>query len=248
MSKLIIENKEILGLPLNEYYMKNIQYKGLIFLQHGFGSKKERGTDYLAINLARLGYFCVSIDAYKHGERIEEPYISKALYLQYYEAYDVIENTAKDILLLFNKHYKKKYKNFDFIGISLGGMIGYYLSTITDNISKLIPAISSPMFTRLATIETDLEQQEKYDELLSAKKEYIKELDPYLNKNKIKFKSMFICNGTKDPVISHQHSVEFVAEMNNDLISIKLYEEGHVVSRKMQEDILGFIASEKVVL
>lgn len=248
MSKLIINNKEVLGLPLNEYYMKNGKYKGLVFLQHGFGSKKERGTDYLAINLARLGYFCVSIDAYKHGERIDEPYISEPLYLQYFEAYGVIEKTAKDISYLFEKHYKKYYNNFDFIGISLGGMVGYYLSTITNNISKIVPAISTPMFTRLAMTETEIVEQEKYDELLNGIKDYIKKLDPYLNKNMMKFKSMFICNGTEDEVISHTHSVQFAKEMNSDLIKIKLYEEGHVISRKMQEDILGFIVSEKVVL
>lgn len=248
MSKLIIDNKFIQELPLNEYYIENIEYKGLVFLQHGFGSKKERGTDYLAINLARLGYFCVSIDAYKHGERIEEPFITDSIYKRYAAAFNVIERTAKDIDRLFNNHYVKNYKNYDFVGVSLGGMIGYYLSTISNDISKLIPVISTPMFTRLAKEGKDIEGQDLYEKFIEQKEEYIKSIDPYFNKDKMSYDEIFILNGTEDNVISHTSSEEFYSEIAGDRSSFKLYEEKHNVSRTMQEDILSFIAEELVVL
>lgn len=248
MSKLIIDNKYVLGLPLNEYYVKNEKYNGLIFLQHGFGSKKERGTDYLAINLARLGYLCVSIDAYKHGQRIEEPFISEPIYKQYLEAFNVIENTSKDIDYLFKNHYKKKYKNYIFIGISLGGMVGYYLSTISKDITKLIPVISTPMFTKLSLQDRKLDEQDLYDKYIVDKQEYIKNIDPYLNKDKMHYDKIFIVNGVEDNVISYKHSKEFYNEIKGDKSKLKLYKEKHNVSREMQEDILSFVVNDKVVL
>ena len=69
----LINDYSYLGIPYSEYRRVDIKSKGLVFIQHGYESNKNKGADYLAINLARIGYTSVAIDAYKHGERIEEP-------------------------------------------------------------------------------------------------------------------------------------------------------------------------------
>ena len=55
-------------------------------------------------------------------------------------------------------------------------------------------------------------------------------------------------NDTLDSVIDYHPTVEFYEQYKNDNISLKLYEEGHAVNRKMQVDILEYISNEKVVL
>lgn len=248
MGKIVISNSCYDNIPYNVYYKENINYKGLVFVQHGFGSNKERGTDSISLNLARNNYFVVSVDAYKHGERIEEPFISGPAYKMFADAIDVVHLTAKDILRLYDNVFAKSFNSFDVIGISLGGMIAYLLSTFTNKINKLVPVISSPMFTKIVYLETEIDELEKYLEIVNKKRAEVELFDPSKNIDKMKYKKMFILNGTKDTVIPKRHSEAFYEQFSVDNVTFKLYEEGHNVSRGMQEDILSFITDKSVRL
>jgi len=248
MDRIIINNCFFENIPYNEYFKENTAYKGLVFVQHGFGSNKERGTDTLGLNLARNNFFVVSVDAYKHGERISEPFISGPAYQMFASAIDVVHFTAKDILKIYTELYQKSFSSFDMIGISLGGMVAYLLSTFTSKINKLVPVISSPMFTKIVYLETEIEDLDKYLEIVNEKREEVECFDPSKNVDKMKYKKMFILNGTKDTVIPKRHSEAFYEQFGVDNVSFKLYEEGHNVSRTMQEDILSFIADKSVRL
>ncbi len=248
MNKIIINNKIFQEIPFNEYYLKHYTYKGLVFVQHGFQSNKNRGGDYLAINLARLGFFVIAVDAFKHGDRIAEPYISGQEYKRYADVFEVVTHTAIDILSIYQSRYAKKYKVFDFIGVSMGGLIAYQVAMQTDKIRKLVPVISSPKFLELAKATVNVGSMEKYQKIINNNIEYIKSIDPINHLDKLNYHQLFILNTTQDNVVLPIFSQTFYEEYQNDKMHFKLYEDIHNVNQVMQEDILSFIAEEKVVL
>ncbi len=247
MGKMIIEEKTFHSIPYNEYYLENITYKGLVFVQHGFESNKNRGADYLAINLARLHFFVVSVDAYKHGSRIEEPYISKQEYLRFKEAFKVIDQTGDDIITLHKELYNKKFPKYDLIGISMGGMISYNVALKSTSVNKLVPVISTPVLYEFAEWLVDREDR-KYIETLKEVETFIKEIDPSNKFDQLKYKEMLIINTTEDNVVPPIYSEKYFERNKNDNIDLKLFHDKHNVNREMQITILEFIANEKVVL
>ena len=248
MSKVIIEDHIYNGVPYNVYYQDNTQPKGLVIIQHGFESNKNRGADYLAVNLARLGYKAVSIDAYKHGERIEEPYISDEEYKRFEEAFDVIDRTSDDIVKIYNDLFKNEFPEYDLIGVSMGGMIAYNVSIRSKHIRNLIPVISTPMIDDFARWLIDKEGNVEYYQAYEQMSELISKIDPVDKFEQLCFKKMFILTGDKDDVVPHKFSEEYITKHHTKDIRFKLYDEGHSVNKNMQREILEFITNEKVVL
>lgn len=248
MSKVIIEERVYKGIPYNIYVQENIPDKGLVVIQHGFESNKNRGADYLAVNLARLGYKAVSIDAYKHGNRIEEPYISDEEYKRFEEAFDVIDKTSDDIVTIYNDLFKQEYSKFDLIGVSMGGMIAYNVSIRTTHIRYLIPVISTPEIDTFAKWLIDKEGIVEYYQAYEQKSDLISRIDPVDKFDQLNYQKMFILNGTKDDVVPHTFSEEYFTKHHTKNTTFKLYDEGHSVNKHMQREILEFITNEKVVL
>lgn len=248
MRKLTIETKSYKGIPYNEYSMDNTDFKGLVFVQHGFQSTKEYGADYLALTLARRGHKVVAIDAYKHGERIEEPYITGEDPARYAEIFDVVEHTAKDIVLLYEGVFSTEFKVFDMIGVSMGGFIAYSLALKTDKINKLVPTITTPMFSKLARVRENMDNVDMYRQVVEAKLPFIDSIDPYSHMEKMNYKKMLILNGDKDPLIPVEDALKFFHELNDCNAKIHIYDEVHEVNRQMQKEIFNFITNEKAVL
>lgn len=245
--RLIIENGFYEEIPYNEYYLENIEYKGLVFMQHGFQSNKNRGADYLAINIARQGYFVVSIDAYKHGERIEEPYITMDDFYRLGEIYKVVDQTSDDIITLFKNKYSSIYNEFDLIGVSMGGFIAFVTSLKTNCISKLVPTITTINFKALAEDSKDQIDLALHENEYNKFVENIMTIDPYSQVDQLKYKDMFILNGERDELIPYKHNKDFFMKSNGP-VKFALYNAKHEVNREMQKDIIEFITNEKVEL
>lgn len=248
MSRIIVENKIIDNIPLNEYYLDQKGFIGLVFVQHGYQSNKSRGSDLLALNLARLGYKVVSIDAYKHGERIEEPFISMNEYKRFGSVFNVVTRTADDIINLHKAYYEEEFKTYDFIGISMGGMIAFYLATVTDKINKLVPAIGTPSFLEMTKYIVDLGDSEKYNQIVENNLVRIKKIDPVNHVSQMKYTKMFILNTTRDEVVPGKFSEKFYNENKNDKMSFRYYDDVHFINREMTNDILSFISEKKVAI
>lgn len=248
MSKIIIETTTKKGIPLNEYYLDGYNHKGLVIVQHGFQSNKSRGSDYLSINLARLGYFVVAIDALKHGERKEEPFVSMEDYYRYADAFNVVDKTSDEIIDLFESYYQSTFSKFDMIGVSMGGFIAYVVSQRCNYVSKLLPVITTPDFTKLATTRTNVPGIEEYRKEVKQYLPMIDEMSPHDKFDKLSFDSMYLLSCTEDPVIDYQPTVSYYENHKDINLKLSLYEDGHVVNRKMQVDILEYISNEKVVL
>jgi esterase/lipase len=241
MSRVIIDTLVYKDVPYNEYYRDKHTPLGLIFIQHGFQSSKEYGADYLALTLAREGYKVVSIDAYKHGDRIEEPYIDGDIQLRYSELFSVVDHTSSDIVMLYEDVYKEEFSYFDLIGVSMGGFIAFSTLMKTSRIRKVVPVITTVKLYKLAIKGPDLEDRSLYDLEIQRNLDYIKKIDPFHNVDQFKFKEMFILNCIHDPLIDYHDNEEFVKQANDESITMKLYDDVHEVNREMQLDIFEYI-------
>lgn len=247
MLNITIKHQVYKGIPYNEYYSDIKDSKGLVFIQHGFESNKNRGADYIGVDLARLGFNVVAIDAYKHGSRIEEPFISKENYEKFEDAFNVIDKSGDDILEIYNGLYESRFESFDFIGVSMGGMIAYNCALKTNRINRLIPVISTPYLYQLAEWLVDREDNDFYREKLVNIKDYIVSIDPYYKMEELKYHELYMINTLRDDIVPFKFSDHLYGQ-NLENVSFQVFDEKHVVSREMKEHILSYIAKEKVVL
>jgi homoserine acetyltransferase len=243
MQKLLINTETYNGVPLNEYYLQDSEYKGLVFIQHGYQSNKNYGADYLALTIARLGFFVVSIDAYMHGERIEGSYLLKDAKGMLVDAPAVIRHTAIDYIKLHKKRYIDRFPVYDFIGISMGAMIAFYLATKTDKVNKLIPVIGTPDFIHQAKYNLTTGGFKLEDFLNDYTIKYLNRMSPVNNVRKINFKKMLIMNCRNDKIVPMDKAVEFYNVYKSDDMTLKIYEDGHDINRTMQQDIFNFISN-----
>lgn len=248
MNRVIIEEHNYNGIPYNKYFNDQEPSRGLVIIQHGFESNKNRGADYLAVKLARRKYTVISVDAFKHGERIEEPFITQEEFKRFKEAFNVIKQTAEDIVKLYDEVFSKEFDNFDLIGVSMGGMIAYHVAMLTGSISKLIPVISTPMIDAFAMWlleeENNIEFYKAYEEM----RDTVSIIDPVDKFDQLKYDTMLVLNGTQDKTVPHIFSQDYFAKHHTKNIEFKLYEDKHIVNKDMQKDIIEFITNEKVVL
>ncbi len=239
--KVILLNRRIDQISVLEYYQDAPEHKGLIFIQHGYESTKEYGSDYLALTLARDGYFVVAIDAYKHGERIAEPYLTGTEIERLDEAFVVIKRTALDIVRLHHNVYAKRFPTFDLIGVSLGGMVAYYAATKTRQIRKLVPVISTPDFHQMAEYAVNGVGEDVDTYFTPDKRQFIDEINPLQRLHLLHYQELFIVCGDHDPVVPMDASVAFYNMHKNDRMTMKIYNTDHNVPRQMQLDIFDFI-------
>ncbi|QMS85387.1 alpha/beta hydrolase family protein [Candidatus Xianfuyuplasma coldseepsis] len=239
--RVILQSRFIEQIPVLEYYQEQSTHKGLVFIQHGYESTKEYGSDYLALTLARKGYFVVAIDAYKHGERIAEPYISGTAQDRLDEAFIVVKRTALDIIRIHHNAYRKLFPTFDIIGVSLGGMIAYYLATKTTHVRKLVPVISTPDFHTLARYTVGATGLNLDAYFTKDKVDFIESINPISRLHKMHYESMFIACGSHDQVVPMEPTKQFYETHKNARMTMTVYDTDHNVPRDMQLDIFSFI-------
>ena len=211
--------------------------KKLLFLQHGIHSKKENVMNLYGLTLAKLGYTVVAIDAYKHGVRKAEPFISKDEDLCALDTMNVVEHTAYDIAGIYQDLYLQNYKSFDMIGISMGGLIAYFLSTITSHIDQLVALISSPKFLEAAEYTFPVERQNKYRKESDEVLDIVKHLDPSTKPHHMHFHRLIMMNGKNDLVIPYEHSEQFYIQHPTLPIVFRLYDTEHKINQDMFEDL-----------
>ena len=119
MSNILLKELNVDGIPVLEYIPLNTDIKGLIFVQHGYTSDKSTGAHFFSYPLAKKGYKIVSVDAYMHGDRVSEPFISGNDIDRRNTLFDVVDQTAKDIQHLYEIQYSKEFSSFDFIDLSI---------------------------------------------------------------------------------------------------------------------------------
>ncbi len=240
--KTIIHKRTIKGIKTLEYSSKKADK--LLFLQHGIHSQKEKVMHLLGVSFVKLGYHVVAIDAAKHGARIEEPFLSKDEDLCELETMYVVKQTSEDIKNIYEDTFRSEFDGFDFIGVSMGGLIGYYLSTITDQIDQLVALISSPKFLEAAQYTFPEARQKKYPEQTKTTHAFIESIDPSTRPESMVFNRLIMLNGTYDRVIPSSQSETFLDENPQRNIIFRCYETGHKIVQKMHKDLLAYLKNK----
>lgn len=112
--------------------------KRVIFLSHGFGSRKEDNIKELEM-LANMGFIAIGMDNFAHGER-------KSDLREEHQINYCIERSAYDILRLmdFMQTISNAPLSFGMVGISLGGMITYMAVSLDSRIEMAVPILGRP--------------------------------------------------------------------------------------------------------
>lgn len=239
--------KVINGIPLIEFTPNNTSPIGVFFLVHGhtcskdpmyFGSFPQRITD--------LGYLVVSIDAYKHGDRIEEPYLSGQDYEKTEAMLDVIQRTCVDIKYLYENVYQKIGGKLGILGISMGGHIVFQMPKHIQKIDFLLPLIGSPDLRRhYLEMKSHVINATRMNGLIPLFSILHNEESIY-NKNTL----MYIVEGKNDTIVSYRNAFDFYTKMKNmgyHNIEYIDYPVGHVITNEMENDIMLYITKHSVL-
>lgn len=227
----------ILGIPVIEKLHE--KPCDLFFLMHGhFGNKSLSQFNGLAEQLYELGFDIVSIDAHKHGERLQPPYISNDPVETTLAMVDVIEHTVKDIVDLYQNHYRHKNEHVSILGVSMGGHIAFLLNRYLQ-LDFCIPIIGSPNLS--------VHYETKKKPLLGNK---INEIERKLNELTLKTsefhpRNALVLNGEQDDVVSFEPAKTFMAHFNHDQYSYQGYPCGHELTPNMIQDIITYVRSKQ---
>jgi esterase/lipase len=221
-----------------EYTSK--QANKLLFLQHGIYGNKEKSMNLLGVSLVKLGYHVIAIDAYKHGSRSEEPFVSKNEDQSTLETMAVVKHTSEDIVSIYQDHFQDTYPQFDIIGISMGGLMAHYITTITDAINTSVALISSPQFLEAADYTFPEEKREEYPESEAIRKD-IEAMDPSTHTNKMTFNRLIMLNGKHDTTIPTGQSEQFYLDHPELNIIFKTFDTDHKISHAMHETLLDLL-------
>mgnify|MGYP001766967888 CR=1 FL=1 len=233
------------GIPIIECAPEpSIPYQGVFFFVHGHTCSKELwyfGS--LAERICKMGFRIVSIDAYKHGQRIEEPYLSKDPIAMTEAMISVILKTSNELRDLYEKHYRKMGGKLGILGISMGGHIAYQMVKRLPHIDILIPLIGAPDIRR-----------HYYDskiELLG--KERLNKLEPFFEEAEIPYRDFahvengLMMVGANDHVVLPDNSKDYFQmylKPNFAQLTLQTYPVGHEVTKDMENEIERYLKND----
>jgi uncharacterized protein len=222
-------------------YIDKTDDKPVIFFFHGFGGNRNLGADGRDINLAQMGYTVIVMDAYEHGKRRSVEYERLDNSQRQKLIIDTEIRTAHDAIDLYNFLVRNKviseYLSLGLYGVSMGGAIVFYLASIFNKVSFVVSIVGSPSFFEFYKYKQSVygfEQDEEYQKRL----DYYKTIDPLINFNKLKGKSVFMSVGLKDKIVPLIYAKELSKKID---CVYQEYDLGHESNPKMLEEAYKFI-------
>lgn len=210
--------------------------KRLLFLQHGIYGSKEQTMKLLGVRIANLGYKVVAIDARMHGERKEYPFDEKRPPHGELKMPDIIEPTAKDILTLFYQYFTNE-KTFDYMGISMGGIIGFHLLSQTNAISHFYGVITTPDYLAFEP-EQEAPIKKENPEAYEHARNVLTRLNPVDHMSDWHYQTIDMFHGVSDETVPLKGVKQFYKNNPSDKITLKTYQTDHRITPEMFDDIL----------
>lgn len=157
MQRIIVEKRDVNGIPLLTVCEEGARNSPLVFIIHGFTGDKTAEVA-LAYLLAEAGCFAVLPDAYLHGDRPGERLARSfqpehAVYPPdtgldpYFLLHEIVEHTAADVSNLIDHFTNDPRVDADRVGVtgpSMGGFTTFVLAAREPRISAAAPMISFP--------------------------------------------------------------------------------------------------------
>lgn len=243
MQTILVKKFTIDGIPLSIYERNTDENKPVIFSFHGFDGYKDGDFFKREDALARLGFIVVGMDSILHGERRIEPFEAMPYSEKMKDIHEVIIQSAMDAKRLYEKYiqyFDRVIPNEVYaMGVSMGGAISIYLSTIFD-LKKAVSIVGSPSmvdFYKYKKKQYGWENDFYYQRNLT----YLQAHDPVIHKDKIRC-PLFLTGGRQDDVIP----VEMVLKLNSPLVTIKLYDTPHMPNQQQFDDAYAFLLQKDV--
>lgn len=212
--------------------------KRLIFVQHGIYGNKEKSMNLLGVPLADAGYTVVATDARMHGERGEYPFLEKTPPLGGLTMPHIIHPTAQDILTLFKAKFSQ-YETFDYLGISMGGIIGYHLLTLTDLVDQFYGVITTPDYQSLIDMAPE-SRKDEYPEQAEKAQTKMRALNPAARFAEMHYGAIKMFHGLADDVVPISGVQAFYDAHKNQSVSLEVFETDHHIIKPMFQAILGY--------
>lgn len=227
------------GIPYLAYKGKNA--KRLIFIQHGIYGNKEKWMQVMGVPFANLGYHVVATDARKHGERKEAPFLEPNYPLGELHIHQVIPDSARDIEVLFHDKFSM-YDTTDYLGISMGGMIGYQLLTMSDIVDIFYGVITTPDLRSLFEA-TQPQVIADFPQEHHAIEKAIETLNPAAFATKMSFGAIHMFHGDKDDVVPIESVERFFNTHASWPITLETFKTDHQITPSMFEAIKARLKS-----
>lgn len=234
-----IRKETFQGIPYLVY--EGDETKRLIFIQHGIYGNKEKSLHLMGVKIADAGYMVVGVDARMHGDRVEPPFEAPNFPHGEMKMPEIIEPTATDILKLFD-HVFTSFETFDYLGISMGGIIGYHLLTIAEKVDHFYGVITTPDYRTLIE-NVDEAYEKEYATEIAAAHQVLDRIDPAKRFSEMTFKSIHMFHGTLDTTVPIHGVKQFLNDHVEAPISLKIYETDHHITKAMLEDVLEAVAT-----
>ncbi|MBN2504136.1 MAG: hypothetical protein JXB20_02210 [Bacilli bacterium] len=247
--KVYFEDEIRFGIPLNEYYLARRQQKGLMFVIHRLNASKDTGPGLIPKRLAELGYHVVSIDAYKHGERVEEPYITGSEKQRLTSMIEVINQTVLDIKFLYDNYYRDKFARVSFFGIAMGGIVAYQMPRIMTNVDTVVAIQASPY---LKSLYHDKELKYIYKNMNVQEREvadeYLDKLDLSDSLEAFANVAVYGANRKEDLLIKPDYAIRFIQHLKllgNMNVCHQIVEGNHETINIMAEGAINWLKQPK---
>lgn len=234
------ETKVQLGVPVIEYGDgRNTPYLGVVFLIHGHtGNKLLEGLESIPEGFVQRGYFVISLDAYKHGDRKEEPYFSGNYVDMTLAMPEVVYHTVMDVIRLYDEIYHTYGEKYIVTGTSMGGHISFQMPKYDSRVDVILPYIGSP------DIPSHYHQTKKDflgEKIALCEQEVqalaITDLSVYVDK------AIGITNGNLDHVVEIDYVIPFVEALRKQghrQLFFASYPVGHQVTQDMVQAQFAF--------
>lgn len=243
MEVIHVKKFHIDGIPVSIYELDNDKEKPVIFSFHGFNGYKDGDYFKREDELARRGFIVIGLDTILHGERRNLNYDELDDSMKFKDFNHMIIQSAKDACKLYEKYIKfmprVKPNSVYSIGVSMGGAISIFMSTIYP-LKASVSIVGTP-----SMVEFYKYLKEKYnwndDFYYQRNLDFLGQFDPILNQDKINGK-IFLTGGINDDVIP----IRFVEMLkNNHQVKTKIYQTGHMPNQIQFDDAYEFLLKEE---
>lgn len=269
--KIIVETHPIGGIPVLTVCPQRAHRCPVVFLLHGFGSRKEDLLD-LAFRLAGRGLFAVAVDAVHHGERadgaldsFDDPqrctYPVESGLDRYVFMHQVVVETGRDLARLLE--YLAADPRVDTVrcgvtGVSMGGFAAYYLAATEPRVAAAAPIVGMPAFgERWEDVTLEASTYDQWRAQMAAAQPvverhaaFMRSIDPSPQLTSFYPRPLFMLCGDLDTHQPKSYTLRFYRALlpvyadHPDRLKLKIYDGvGHDLSPGMMEDVADWFAS-----
>jgi esterase/lipase len=202
------EERVCRDIPLTIISPDNRDPRGVFFLIHGhIGNRKDATIVRFAEELAHRGYISVALDSYRHGDRLQEPYLSMDGTAIAKAMVSVVEQTCLDIVTVYQDLFSSQRLQVGVLGTSMGGHIAYLLPGVMPETTISIALIGAPDVLR---------------HYLRSKAWLGDEIEPLFQDRRIpmmadpswyRTRHLLQINGNKDDIVRYENALDFHGEL-----------------------------------